>query len=199
MVSNPRKYTITMSWAAIKTLIVDLLETFVIAGAIFVIIYAFLFRPFQVNGQSMFPTFHDKQYVLTNLIGLRLDDLHRGDVIVFKAPEEEDKDFIKRVIGLPGDSVKVQGGKVYVNNQVLDESAYLAPTLRTSSGYFIQEGETKIVPKGELFVLGDNRDFSKDSREFGFITRASVIGKSMIVYWPPQDFHIVKHPTSYSQ
>lgn len=188
-----------LTWVAIKVIIIDLLETFVIAGAIFVIIYAFLFRPFQVNGQSMFPTFHDKQYVLTNLIGLRFGELDRGDVIVFKAPEEEDKDFIKRVIGLPGDSVSVKDGKVLVNNVVLDESAYLPANLRTSSGYFIQEGEVKTVPEGELFVLGDNRDFSKDSREFGFITRDSVIGKSFVVYWPPQDFHIVKHPSSYTQ
>ena len=181
-------------FAAIKTLVVDLVETFVIAGAIFVIIYAFLFRPFQVNGQSMFPNFHDGQYVLTNLIGLRLGGIERGDVVVFHAPEEDDKDFIKRVIGLPGDSVAIKEGYVYVNNEKLDETTYLPTNLKTNSGQFMKEGEAQIVPEGQYLVFGDNRDFSKDSREFGFITRDSIIGKSFIIYWPPQDFSTVKHP-----
>lgn len=178
----------------VKTLLIDLVETFVIAGAIFVIIYAFLFRPFQVNGQSMFPNFHDKQYVLTNLISLRFGELQRGDVIVFKAPEEDDKDFIKRIIGLPGDKVMVEDGSVYVNGEKLDETSYLPENLRTYGGFFLPEGETKTVPEAQFFVLGDNRDFSKDSREFGFITRDSIIGKSFIIYWPPQDFHRISHP-----
>ena len=182
------------SFGALKTIVVDLIETFVIAGAIFVIIYAFLFRPFQVNGQSMYPTFHNGQYVLTNLIGLRFGGVQRGDVIVFKAPEEEDKDFIKRIIGLPGDSVSVQDGKVFINKEQLDETSYLPQDLRTTNGFFLQEGDVKIVPQNKFFVLGDNRDFSKDSRQFGFITRESIIGKSFVIYWPPQDFHAIKAP-----
>lgn len=170
---------------------VDFFETLVIAGGIFVIIYAFLFRPFQVNGQSMFPTFHDGEYILTNLITLRLEPPKRGDVIVFIAPVDHEKDFIKRVIGLPGDTVMVSGGHVYVNGQLLDESAYLSPDVKTGPGAFLGEGVTIKVPPNNYFVMGDNREFSSDSREWGFVSKDKLIGKSMLVYWPPQRFKIV--------
>lgn len=176
----------------IYSIIIDLFETFVIAGGIFVVIYAFLFRPFQVNGQSMFPTFHDGEYILTNLVALHFDSLDQGDVIVFKSPTDKDKDFVKRIIGVPGDQVSIRNGRVYVNGQLLNESEYLSPDVRTFQGAFLNEGQTVVVPQNNYFVLGDNREYSSDSREWGFVSRDKVIGRSMVVYWPINKFQYIK-------
>ncbi len=174
-------------------ILIDLAETLVIAGAIFVVIYAFLFRPFQVNGQSMYPNYHNGEYILTNLITLRISDIKRGDVVVFNAPVDDDKDFVKRIIGEPGDEVMVKAGFVFVNGIRLDESGYLPPDYKTYAGAFISEGQTVVVPEGSYFVLGDNRNFSSDSREWGFVPRDKMIGKSFLVYWPINEFKFVKH------
>ncbi|HVT00831.1 MAG TPA: signal peptidase I [Patescibacteria group bacterium] len=179
----------------IYTILIDLVETLVIAAAIFVVIYAFLFRPFQVNGQSMFPNYHNGEYILTNLIGLKLGKLNRGEVIVFQAPIDKDKDYIKRVIGLPGDTVMVKNGNVYVNGIKLDESSYLPPDYKTYGGSFLTEGQQITVPQNSYFVMGDNRSFSSDSREWGFVTTDKLIGKSFFVYWPLNEIKFVKKGT----
>src|SRR6476660_59963 len=95
----------------------DFMQTILLAASIFLVIYIFLFRPFQVSGESMFPTFKDKEYILTNLIALRFGNPQHGDVIVFKAPTDNEKDFIKRVIGTAGDTVELENGFVYVNGK----------------------------------------------------------------------------------
>ena len=154
----------------------------------------FLFRPFQVNGASMFPNFKDREYVLTNLISLRFNDPIRGDVIVFKAPPDPEKDFIKRVIGVSGDTVMVKNGSVYVNNQILDESKYLASDVKTYGGYYLKEGAEITVPQDEFFVLGDNRPFSSDSREWGLVRKDELIGRSFFVYWPPNQMRVINNP-----
>ncbi len=177
----------------IWTVLLDLVETLVIAGAVFVVIYAFLFRPFQVNGQSMFPNYHNGEYILTNLISLKLETLKRGEVIVFKAPINQEKDFIKRIIGLPGETVSLKDGGVFVNRKKLDETSYLPSDFKTYGGAFLAEGAEVIVPDNNYFVLGDNRNFSSDSREWGFVSKDKIIGKSFVVYWPPQDFKLVQH------
>jgi signal peptidase I len=173
--------------------LIDLAETLVIAGAIFVVIYAFLVRPFQVNGDSMFPTFLNNEFVFTNLLSQRFGPLDRGDVIVFKAPPEPNKDFIKRVVGLPGETIKIEGGYVYINGLRLDESAYLAPTATTTPGGFAHEGEDINVSQNSYFVLGDNRGRSSDSREWGLVPFDKVIGKSSLVYWPINRIRLVEH------
>lgn len=172
----------------------DTMQTILIAASIFLVIYIFLFRPFQVSGESMFPTFKNREYILTNLITLRFHDPQQGDVIVFKAPTNEEKDFIKRVIGMPGDSVLLKEGFVYVNGKKLDESAYLDASVRTYGGSFLNEDQSVVVPQGHYFVMGDNRPFSSDSREWGFVPRDSIIGKSFYVYWPINTMRIVKNP-----
>lgn len=173
---------------------IDTMQTILLAASIFLVIYIFLVRPFQVSGESMFPTFKNKEYILTNLITLRFSELKRGDVIVFKAPTDHDKDFIKRVIGLPGDSVSLKGGFVYVNGNKLDESPYLNSDVRTYGASFMKEEEPVSVPMGDYLVMGDNRPFSSDSREWGFLKKSEVIGKSFFVYWPVNVVRIVKNP-----
>lgn len=177
----------------IYTILIDLVETLVIAGAIFVIIYAFLFRPFQVNGESMYPNYHNSEYILTNLIILKFSSIERGDVVVFESPVDRDKDFIKRVIGVPGDEVMVRVGYVLVNKIRLDESTYLAPEVNTYAGKFLEEGKPIVVPENNYFVLGDNRAFSSDSREWGFVPREKIKGKSFLVYWPLNRIRLVEH------
>lgn len=168
----------------IYSILIDFIETIVIAGAIFVVIYAFLFRPFQVNGQSMYPNYHNSEYILTSLISLKFSALERGDVIVFQSPTDNEKDFIKRVIGLPGEKIGIKDGSVFVNGIKLDELSYLETNIKTYGGAFLGDGQTTIVPEGNYFMLGDNRGFSSDSREWGFVPREKIIGKSFFVYWP---------------
>lgn len=197
MLTNIKKYKKIVSMSIIRGIyrvLIDLVETLVIAGAIFVVIYAFLFRPFQVNGQSMIPNYHNGEYILTNLIVLRFEPLKRGDVVVFQAPPNQEKDYIKRIVGLAGDTVMVKDGSLYINSQKLDERAYLPAGYKTYEGQFLKEGETVTVPANNYFVVGDNRNFSSDSREWGFVPKDKIIGKSMVVYWPPQDFRIIKNP-----
>lgn len=142
----------------------------------------------------MHPTFINKEYVLTNLFSIRFGDIKRGDVIVFKSPTDDEKDFIKRVIGLSGDEISIKDGFVYVNNEKLNESSYLDKNATTPAGSFLQEGRSVTVSQGSYFVLGDNRGASSDSREWGFVTKEKIIGKSFFVYWPMDGARLVKNP-----
>lgn len=178
----------------IYSFFVDTIQTLLLAASIFLVIYVFLFRPFEVSGESMFPTFKNREYILTNLIGLRFAPPKKGDVIVFKAPTDREKDFIKRVIGTPGDTVALHDGFVFVNNQKLDESGYLREDVRTYGGSFMKESVDVFVPPGKYLVMGDNRPYSSDSREWGLLKREDVIGKSFYVYWPPINMRVVHNP-----
>ena len=174
--------------------LLDTVQTFLIAAAVFLVIYIFLFRPFEVKGESMYPNFYDKEYVITNLIGLRLSHPKLGDVVVFKAPPDPTKDYIKRIIGSSGDTVSVKDGNVYLNGKRLDESAYLKSDVKTYSGQFLKEDSPVTVPNGYFFVMGDNRLFSSDSREWGFVKDTDIIGESMFVYWPVNRMRMIKNP-----
>lgn len=142
----------------------------------------------------MFPTFKNKEYILTNIISLRLEPISRGDVIVFRAPIDHDKDFIKRIIGLPGETVTVKNGFVAINGIRLDESRYLQESIKTHGRTYIHENETIKVKSDEYIVLGDNRPYSSDSRDWGPIQKNEIIGKSLLVYWPLSNTRIVKNP-----
>ncbi|MBF8250055.1 MAG: signal peptidase signal peptidase [Candidatus Levybacteria bacterium] len=142
----------------------------------------------------MYPTFFDKQYILTNIIALRVNKPKQGDVIVFKAPNDPEKDYIKRVIGVPGDTVMVKNGDVYVNEIPLNQSLYLEPPMRTYGGSFLKEGVSVTVPADGYFVMGDNRSGSSDSREWGFVPLKSIIGESFFVYWPFDKMGLIKNP-----
>jgi len=142
----------------------------------------------------MFPNFVDGEYVLTNLIVLRYSNPQLGDVVVFQAPIDPEKDFIKRVIGAPGDTIMLNNGDVYLNGKKLDESRYLKNEIKTYGGSFLKDNQTIIVPDQQYFVMGDNRAYSSDSREWGFVKRSVVIGESFFVYWPPNHMRGIKNP-----
>ncbi len=158
----------------------DILEVIVLAVGIFLIVYLLILRPHKIKGQSMHPTFPDAEYLLTEKVSYYRNDPQRGDVIVFKPPISEEE-FIKRVIGLPGDTVMILNGKVFVNDKELNED-YIK--VETAAGNFLTEGEKYTVPEGNYFVLGDNRPHSSDSRSWGPITKKVITGKAWLIYFP---------------
>ena len=152
----------------------DILESIVVALAIFVVIYLFLFQPHQVKGASMEPNFHDGEYILTNKFIYRFEEPKRGDVIVFKSPQNQDIDFIKRIIGLPGDQIRLENNSFFINGKKLTEP-YIAPELFTYNGSYLQEGIEITIPEDHYIVIGDNRPRSSDSREWGTIPKSAII------------------------
>ncbi len=163
----------------------EIVETVLLTAAIFLVVNAATGR-FRIEGQSMEPNLHDGEYVLIDKVSYLLHPPERGDVVVF-TPPNNDRDYIKRVIGLPGDTVEIKGGHVYVNGTVLDEPYLKVPT---NSG-----AQVFHVEAGRYFVLGDNRNNSSDSRSFGSITPQSIVGRAWLVYWPPADWSTVPHHT----
>jgi signal peptidase I len=131
----------------------------------------------------MEPNFHNNEYILTDKISYRFAEPIRGDVVIFKAPTNPDVDYIKRIICLSGERVKIQNGSVYINGRILNEPYVTDPTTLTSGSY-MKEGIEIVVPQDEYFVLGDNRPHSSDSREFGPIPTKLIIGKALLRYWP---------------
>lgn len=170
----------------------DFVETIVMALVFFLIMYLFFFQPHQVKGNSMLPNFENGEYLLTNKITYRFNKPERGNVIVFKAPGNENDDYIKRLIAVSGDRVKLVSGGFYVNGERLDESVYLESTVITRQGRFLREGEEIIVPENEYFLAGDNREHSSDSRDFGMVPKENIVGKAWFIYWPPTKLGLVE-------
>lgn len=172
----------------------ELLQVVIFAISVFLFVYLLVMQPHKIKGDSMEPNFHNGQYLLTDKISYRLGEPTRGDVVVFRAPPDYRDEFIKRIIALPGDKVKVEGGKIYVNNRLLEES-YIPNDFVTRSAQFSQEGREITVPEGEFFVVGDNRDHSLDSRVFGTVEKQYITGRAWIIYWPLNEFGAIKSPT----
>lgn len=168
----------------------DIFETIIIALAVFLLTYFFLIQPHRVQGDSMLPNFVNGELILTDKISYKIREPARGDVIVFRAPTDSGKDFIKRIVGLPGEKVELSNGNIYVNGNPLKE-AYLTLETKTVSGSYLREGGQATVPSSEYFVLGDNRSHSSDSREWGTIKKESFVGRAFIIYWPPPSFALV--------
>jgi len=163
--------------------IFDLLETLLLSIALFFGINAVTARVL-VDGYSMRPTLDDGQYILVNKLSYRSNLPEYGDIVVFHFPVDPDQDFIKRVIGLPGDEVIISDGQVSLNQEVLNE-----PYIAATPQYVGQWS----VPDGQIFVLGDNRNNSSDSHSWGAVPMDNIIGKAITVYWPPPDWKALKH------
>lgn len=160
----------------------ELVDTFLPAIAIVLVVNLLLAQPRTVHGQSMEPCLHENQRVIIDLVSLRWREPRRGEIVVLRLPNRRSDPLIKRVIGLPGDTVAIQGGKVLVNGKVLDEP-YLD---QTTPGRMA----TKVVPEGHVFVLGDNRSASNDSRYFGMVPYESILGRAWLRYWPPSEMEL---------
>ena len=161
----------------------DFLQGIVVVLAIMVMIYLFLLSPQEISGASMEPNFHDGEFILTNKFEYKLHLPERGDIVIFKSPGDKQIDYIKRIIGKPGDTVELKNNAFYVNGVKLDEP-YLASDVYIFGGSFLHENEQVIVPPGKYFVAGDNRPHSSDSREFGVIPLEDFIVRAMLRYWP---------------
>jgi signal peptidase I len=162
----------------------DIVETIVLSVLLFAGINTVSAR-IRVDGFSMEPTLQNSEFVIVNKLAYKLGSPSIGDVIVFHYPVDPTQEFIKRVIGLPGDQVKVSGGLVYVNGKALSEP-YIASPPRYNGEW--------VVPQGGLFVLGDNRNNSSDSHSWGSVPLNNIIGKALFVYWPPDQWGFITHP-----
>ncbi len=163
--------------------ILDTLQIIVFAVAIFLFVYLLILQPHKIKGQSMEPNFDNGEFLLTDKVTYRFNDPKRGDVIVFKAPPDYEEEYIKRIIGLPGETVAVINGKIIIDGQPLTED-YLPTGTYTNEASFVANGKSVIVPSDSYFVVGDNRGNSYDSRSWGFISGDKITGRAWFVYWP---------------
>ncbi|MFH0918029.1 MAG: signal peptidase I [Candidatus Omnitrophota bacterium] len=186
-----------------KSVIRDWSESIIIAFLLALVIRAFVVQAFKIPTGSMRMTLIEGDLILVNkfiygakvpFTNLRLPVLRmpkRGDVIVFIYPEDKSKDFIKRLVGLPGDVIEIKGGSIYVNDKPAPEAIF-NQVYYYNRGQLGLAGEKLVVPKDSYFVLGDNSATSKDSRYWGFVPKDNLLGQAMIVYWPLQRIKIIK-------
>jgi signal peptidase I len=160
-----------------------------IALALAMIIVVFLYQPVKVEGTSMVPLLSDQERIFINKFVYRFEPIQRGDVVVFWYPLDRTKSFIKRVVGLPGETVIIREGRVYVNGKPLDEQ-YVLPQYFDSASYAAVR-----VPAGNYFVLGDHRDSSNDSRVFGSVPGRFIYGKAVFAYWPLDRLGVIRDNT----
>jgi signal peptidase I len=182
-----------------KQFLREILETVGLAVILFLVINIISARV-RVEGFSMIPSLDNGEYVLISRLAYKLGEYHRGDIIVFRPPmypdapfwqrlfglpdfDDKYEDYIKRIIGLPGETVRIASGTVYINDVPLKEPYIAAPP---------DYSNVWTVPEGQLFVLGDNRNNSADSHAWGFLPEENVLGKALVVYWPFADFKIIQ-------
>lgn len=183
--NNGEKYYLSGSerplWQKVSEFIWEMVRVAVISLAIIIPVRYFLIQPFYVKGASMEPNFYDHEYLIIDEISYRFNQPQRGDIVVFKYPKDPKQFFIKRVVGLPGERVKIEDNKIYIDGTILNE-AYLdsgAETVLALRGY----GDV-VLGSDEYFLLGDNRSQSLDSRSFGPVKREYIIGRTWLRGWP---------------
>ena len=166
------------------TFLTETLQTIILAVVLYFLIDSVIARV-RVENISMLPTLQPGEFILVNKMAYKLGQLKGGDIVIFHFPQDPREDYIKRVIGVPGDTITVQGGKVYVNNRPLTEPYISAPPQYTGSW---------TVPADQLFVLGDNRNQSSDSHSWGYVPLENLVGKALVVYWPLDQFKLLSQP-----
>jgi len=162
------------------------LRDLVVAAAVSAFIILFLYQPVRVEGTSMLPVLEDQDRLFINKIAYRVGEIHRGDVVVFQYPRDLSKSYIKRVIALPGDTIRIDQGQVIVNGVALREP-YVP--LRYADEKSVPE---TVLPPQQYFVLGDHRSIASDSRDFGPVDRDLIYGRAEFVYWPMEQFGVVR-------
>ena len=165
----------------------EIIETIILALVIWVLIN-FAVARYVVSGSSMETTLHSGEFIIVNRMTYYITPPQRGDIIIFHPPTNLQESYVKRIIGLPGDTIVIENGQLYINAVPVDEP-YLTPEteLRLSDRY------SQTIPDGMFFVMGDNRPNSDDSRKWGFLEDNMIVGKAWIIYWPPPEWGIVQH------
>jgi len=162
------------------------LRDLVISVVVSAIIIIFLYQPVRVEGTSMLPVLEDQDRLFINKLAYRVGEIHRGDVVVFLYPHDHEKSYIKRVIALPGDTLRIDHGQVYVNDTRVEES-YVPRQFADD-----RSQPEMTVPQHEYFVMGDHRSVSSDSRDFGPVDHELIYGKAAFVYWPMDQAGVVR-------
>ena len=193
-------------YQGVGSFLLEISKVFILALVIIIPIRVFLFQPFFVQGDSMYPNFKDSQYLIVNELGYKnseikigntnlvtvspFKELERGDVVVFRYPNNPKQFFIKRIIGLPGEIVEIRGGRVYIKSGdlefVLEEKEYLKNVVITKA----HSNVPVALKEDEYFVMGDNRSASSDSRSWGPVNKNDVIGKVLLRAWPLEDVRL---------
>ncbi len=182
-----RAYAILPTW---RTSVVETLDASIFAALLSLLIITFVVQAFYIPSGSMEPTLQVDDRILVSKFSYRLGAIERGDVIVFHYPLNPGKDFVKRVVALGGETVELRDGVVLINGNPITElypTALAGGDRACTSSYGPQT-----IPEGQLFVLGDNRCNSEDSRFFGFVPVQNVVGKALFIYWPPQRLGLVR-------
>ncbi len=186
-----------------KSALREWIESIVIAFILAVIIRTFVIQAFKIPTGSMRPTLLEGDIILVNkfLYGAKIpftdlrtpkiNDPQRGDCIVFIYPENPKKDFIKRLVGLPGESLEIRKGVIFINGKPVLDPAF-REIFYYNRGDLAQEGQIITIPKDSYFVLGDNSASSQDSRYWGFVPKNNILGKAILIYWPPKRIRIIK-------
>jgi signal peptidase I len=179
---------------SVGSFIWELARVVIVAFGIMLLFRFFVAEPYIVSGQSMLPNFHNNEYLIVNKVGYRFDEPQRGDAIVFKYPKDTSQYFIKRIIGLPGEKVRLAEGRVIIYNtehpqgQVLDEPYLPNPNITFG------RSDTVTLGSEEYFVLGDNRQASSDSRVWGILPKHDIVGKAWLRVFPLNEFGVIRHP-----
>jgi len=168
-----------------RSVLREIAETVLLTLIIFLSLNATTGR-FQVRGSSMMPTLQDGQYLVISKLIYWIHPPERGDIIVFRPPNNPDEDYIKRIVGLPGEQIEIQNGELWVDNVSFEEPYIVAPSHYSGSWD---------LEAGEYFVLGDNRSNSSDSHSWGMLPRENIVGKAWLCYWPPEEWGLMAHYT----
>jgi signal peptidase I len=171
---------------SLRATVREIVETILLTLAVFFLIRTVV-QNFHIDGYSMEPTLHTGQYLIINKLVYLWHQPDRGDIVVFEYPRAPNRDFIKRVIGLPGEKIEVKQSKVYINDKPLEESYVASPPLYSWGPV--------VVGPNEYCVLGDNRNNSSDSHTWGMLPRANIVGQAWLSYWPPQYWGVVSVPS----
>ncbi len=168
-------------------------EPFLVAAVLAFAIRTFLLGPYKIPTGSMRPTFLEGDRIFVDKVSYRFHAPERGDIIVFKFPEDKKKDFVKRLVGLPGDKLEIKEGKILLNGKVLDEPPFSEHYYYNREDWaFAKEGQVIEIPEGNYFSLGDNSAQSSDSRNWGFVPQGNMVGKAFFIWWPPKRMKFVK-------
>lgn len=165
-------------------------EVTLILSAVVVLCYIFVGQLLEVSGDSMFPTFHDKEQLVAEKLTIKYEPPKRGEILIVEHPNEPGMLLIKRVIGLPGEVITIKNGYVYINGNILDEP-YLTDSVTTEGGLTIKDGIDYRIPDDSYVFMGDNREKSTDSRYYGNVKMGNIVGRGLFVYYPIKNFRFL--------